>query len=137
MRTKEVGTVAIVLVLIVLSFLVGSLTSRTTTTTTRTVFLSSAGSSVVTEEIIVQPEVFNDICAQGGTNATTTLFVAPFSSLVSVLGNKTANTTTVTLVAVTFATIYNNVTEAVNGTTCTLINPHYNATQSVSCLPCA
>jgi len=113
-----------------------SLTTRTiilTTPTTRTITLtSSTASGVFIEEVIVQPEVINEICVGGAFNLTTTY-------LLSVAGNNqtAATVTTETLTAVSTVTVYENVTIISSGSTCTEINPHYNVTQTPACGPCA
>jgi hypothetical protein len=93
---------------------------------------------VVIEEVIIQPEVINAICIGRFTNLTSTAYLIPVSSNAYSIGNQTGETTTTeTLRAISTVTVYDNVTMISGSTTCTLINPHYNVTQSPTCPPCA
>ena len=133
------GVIASLLVVAILvgagaAYITGIASERTITSlTTRTITLtSSTASGVFIEEVIVQPEVINEICVGGAFNETTTY-------LLSVAGNnQTASTvTTETLTAVSTVTVYENVTIVSGGSTCTEINPYYNVTQTPVCGPCA
>jgi hypothetical protein len=139
----QVGAVVVVLVVLVLAF-AGiaftnlSQTHTVTISTTRTITFSSvANSRVVIEEVIIQPKVINLICINEFTNLTSTAYLIPVSSNTSSIGNQTGETTTTeTLRAISTVTVYNNATMISGSITCTLINPHYNVTQSSTCPPC-
>ena len=103
------------------------------TTRTFTVY-SLSGAPTVTEAVIVQPVIRNEICIIWVTNSTSTAFLAP---IIYSRTGLTTSTTTETFRAASTSTEYENVTEVNNGITCTLTNPYYNSTQSSSCPPCA
>ena len=133
------GVIASLLVVAILvgagaAYITGIASERTVTSlTTRTITLtSSTASGVFIEEVIVQPEVINEICVGGAFNLTTTY-------LLSIAGNNQTATAvaTETLTAVSTVSIYENVTIVSSGSTCTEINPYYNVTQTPVCGPCA
>jgi hypothetical protein len=139
----QVGAVLVVLVVLVLAFASIAFTNLSQThtvtiSTTKTITFSSvANSHAVIEEVIIQPEVINSICIGQLTNLTSTAYLIPVSLHASSIGNQTGETTTTeTLRAINTVTVYDNATVISGSITCTLINPHYNVTQSSTCPPC-
>jgi hypothetical protein len=90
----------------------------------------------VTEVVIVEPAVINDICVLWNTNTTvSTSFILPTEGING--SNPIGLLTTQTIYQnESTTTVYENVTEVSNGVTCTLINPHYDVSQSNNCPPC-
>jgi hypothetical protein len=149
MRNEAIASLLVVALIIGIAFgtvlfpRTLTLTSTQTTThtvtisTTRTITSSSVTNSpAVVEEVIIQPEVINEICIGEFTNSTSTAYLTPVSPNASSIGNQTTTTTTETLRAISTVTTYDNVTMVSGSITCTLINPHYNVTQSSTCPPC-
>jgi hypothetical protein len=135
----QVGAVVAVLAILVLALAAigySGLGEARVVTTTRTVTVLSAKSPVITEEVIVQPQLVNEVCIIQLTNSTSTAYVSQVNGTLTSLGGGAAVTTTETLRALTTATVYANVTEISGGITCTIINPHYNVTQAPYCPPC-
>jgi hypothetical protein len=135
----QVAAVIAVLAIVALAFgslAFSNLSQTHTVMTTTTVTILSAKSPFVVEEVIIQPQEINDVCIIQLTNSTSTAYLTPVFSTVGGGGGQTATTTMETLRAVTTATVYANVTEINGGTTCTIINPHYNVMQTPSCPPC-
>jgi hypothetical protein len=111
------------------------------TIVTTTLFSFPSGASIVTEEIIIEPEVINSICILQSTLTTSTAYVVAANSSkgseTDGVQMNTVSTTTKTFSALSTTTVYDNVTNIIqNVTSCTLINPHYNVTQSSTCAPC-
>lgn len=132
----------LVLAIVALAFAVGSRSFPTTVTvsTTRTVTVTSpSGAPVVIAEVIIQPEVINEVCLLQYRNATSTAYLVSVTSSTSNGGTgsfqATGTTTTVTLRAINTITLYYNVTYVDSTTTCTDINSHYHVTNT--CPPCA
>ena len=131
MRPLGILSVIVVLPLIVLAInLMGpSQPKMVTITATQTIAIQPPGGSPAIEEVIIQPEIINEVCILQRTNATSTAYL-PSARNASVAGT----TTTETLLALSTATVYLNAT-VISGpsTTCTVINPYYHVTQSSSC----
>lgn len=137
MKAREVLATVAVVVIMVLAFVAGEADTRIVTTTavfTTTVTFTPANSSgFVVEEVVIQPEILNEMCILSLTNQTTTFL------LYAEGGSRVKTTvTTETLTALSTVTIYENATIVSDGSTCTDINSHYNVTQTtMSCPPCA
>lgn len=143
MKARGILAVIAVLALVVVSLVAGmeftnlegrSYSTTITVSSTRTITLTSSsslnGPPVIIEEVILEPEIINEICI--GLLATTTS-----TAYLIGIGNQTAavTTTTETLSVISTTTLYYNVTIVSDGSTCTEINPHYNVTSR--CGPCA
>jgi hypothetical protein len=146
-KTKSAALGMIVFLLLGLGF--GSIffprTAIRTTTSTVILPASNASPGVVTEEIITEVFVTDDICVGEVGASTQTLYLSagtePPVQASSITGS---TTTTLTFINLSTSYYYQNVTITTQGSkgvsiTCTMINPHYNTTESInpSCPPCA
>lgn len=104
-----------------------------TDTTVTYIQLSGSDHSVfyVTEKVVVEPEVINEICIGRMTNTTvSTTYYLPSEQIngTSPIGIMTTSTTYLNY---TTTTLYENATVIMDSTSrCTLINSHYNVTQT-------
>lgn len=138
MKRNVIATAVAVVAVVAVAFFAGvNVTTQRASTVTVTTFASTVlqPGGFVTEEVIVQPVSYNDICITGTTTTTSTayLLAADQNSTVGV----TSSTTTITLNAVHTTTIYENATIYANSQfVCTLINPHYHVTQTSTSSNC-
>ncbi len=150
MQARSAAIGAITLALVIVSFAVGLgfagghtttlvqySTNIVTFSTTQTITYASSATGpntsttfTITKEIIVQDTYVNDICVitPGGLNVVSSSFLVPPG-----LGNgpSPVTVTTTTITQPEAVTLYENATIYSNTSfVCTLINPHYNVTQT-------
>lgn len=94
---------------------------------------SGSKATEATEELVVQPQLRNEVCILFSTNTTSTIYLEGGTQIEngSYRQTTTLSTTTQTIVLSSTATLYENITVG----HCTEVNPHYNV--SSSCPPCA
>jgi hypothetical protein len=103
-----------------------------TITTYFQVYESSHSIFLVREDIVLQPEVINDICIAEITN--TTISSSYYIPSETINGTNLIGIITTSIIYQNSATttLYENITETNSGSTCTLVNPYYNVTQTES-----
>lgn len=110
-----------------------------TTTITSVTYVQISGTNhsvfYVTEYVEVEPEYINEICIAFATN-TTIHSSYSFPSVINGSNPIGIITTSTSYDNFSTTTLYENVTEISSGTTCTLLNPHYNLTITQTCSPC-
>jgi hypothetical protein len=146
-KTKSAALGMLVFLLLGLGFGSVFFPLATTRNITSTLILPASNGSpgVVTEEIITEVFVTNDICVGEVGASTQTLYLfAGTEPPVQASSLTGSTTTTLTFIDLSTSYYYQNVTITTQGSkgvsiTCTMINPHYNTTESInpSCPPCA